>query len=125
MFVTLLALAAGVGLLAYAADQLVIGAARVALIRNIPTLVVGVVIVGFGTSCPELLVSVVAAVAGLSGLLGPGPVVDRSLTVVAVGAALAVSVLAGGAMATCNRLDRWEGFLLVAAYAGIVPLLAG
>lgn len=125
MFVTLLALAAGVGLLAYAADQLVIGAARVALIRNIPTLVVGVVIVGFGTSCPELLVSVVAAVAGLSGLLGPGPVVDRSLTVVAVGAALAVSVLAGGAMATRNRVDRWEGFLLVAAYAGIVPLLAG
>ena len=58
---TVLAIVVGVVLLAYAADQFVLGAARVALIRNISPLVVGVVIIGFGTSCPELLVSAIAA----------------------------------------------------------------
>jgi cation:H+ antiporter len=58
---TLLTLVGGIALLAYAADQFVIGAARVALLRRIPTLAVGVVIIGFGTSAPELLVSSLAA----------------------------------------------------------------
>ena len=64
MAVTVLALVVGVALLAYAADQFVLGAARVALIRNISPLVVGVVIMGFGTSAPELLVSSIAAAGG-------------------------------------------------------------
>ncbi len=51
----------GVAVLAVAADQFVIGAARVALIKNVPSLVVGVVIIGFGTSAPEILVSALAA----------------------------------------------------------------
>jgi len=91
VLLTLLALVVGVGLLAYAADQFVLGAARVALIRNMPPLVVGVVIIGFGTSCPELLVSAIAAagdkpeiavgnivgsnVANLSLLLGVGAII--------------------------------------------------
>lgn len=91
MLLTLLALVVGVGLLAYAADQFVLGAARVALIRNMSPLVVGVVIIGFGTSCPELLVSAIAAagdkpeiavgnivgsnVANLSLLLGVGAII--------------------------------------------------
>ena len=64
MALTITALIGGVALLAYAADQFVLGAARVALLRRIPTLLVGIVIVGFGTSSPELLVSVLAAADG-------------------------------------------------------------
>jgi len=64
VLLTLLALAAGAALLAYAADQFVLGAARVALIARISPLVVGVVIIGFGTSSPELLVSAIAAAGG-------------------------------------------------------------
>lgn len=64
MLLTVLALVVGVVLLAAAADQFVLGAARVALIRSISPLVVGVVIVGFGTSAPELLVSGIAAAGG-------------------------------------------------------------
>jgi cation:H+ antiporter len=64
VIVTIAALVAGVVLLAYAADQFVLGAARVALIRRLSPLVVGVVIIGFGTSSPELLVSAIAAAGG-------------------------------------------------------------
>jgi cation:H+ antiporter len=64
MGTSVLALVVGVGLLAWASDQFVIGAARLAVIRRIPPIVIGVVIVGFGTSSPELLVSSLAAVRG-------------------------------------------------------------
>lgn len=64
MVLALPVLVAGVALLAYAADQFVLGAARVALLGRIPPLLVGVVIVGFGTSAPELLVSAIAAARG-------------------------------------------------------------
>ena len=58
------ALAAGVLLLAWASDQFVVGAARIATIRGISPLVIGVVIIGFGTSSPELIVSSLAALRG-------------------------------------------------------------
>lgn len=91
MLLTLGAIAVGVALLAYAADQFVLGAARVALIRNIPTLVVGVVIVGFGTSAPEMLVSTFAA-AGGEGEIAIGNIVGSNLAnlslVLGVGALL-------------------------------------
>jgi cation:H+ antiporter len=53
--------AVGLVLLAKAADQFVLGAARIALVLRISAVVVGAVVVGFGTSAPEMLVSGVAA----------------------------------------------------------------
>lgn len=64
MLLAIVAVLCGVAVLAWSADQFVVGAARVALIRKVPALVVGVVIIGFGTSAPELLVSVIAAAGG-------------------------------------------------------------
>jgi cation:H+ antiporter len=55
------AVAVGVVLLAVAADQFVIGAARLAGILRISPVIIGAVVVGFGTSAPELLVSGLAA----------------------------------------------------------------
>ncbi|MDX1450709.1 MAG: calcium/sodium antiporter, partial [Acidimicrobiia bacterium] len=60
MSVALVAIVVGVLVLAWSSDQFVLGAARVALLRNVSALVVGVVIVGFGTSAPEMLVSALA-----------------------------------------------------------------
>jgi len=62
--VAIVGLGVGVALLAWASDQFVIGAARIAVIRRVAPIVVGVVIVGFGTSSPELLVSASAAASG-------------------------------------------------------------
>jgi cation:H+ antiporter len=64
MVMALAAVVAGIAVLAISADQFVVGAARVALLRRVPSLVVGVVIIGFGTSTPELLVSALAALRG-------------------------------------------------------------
>ncbi len=49
-------------ILYYAADWLVSGAARLAQKYRVPPLVIGLTIVAFGTSAPELLVSVTAAI---------------------------------------------------------------
>lgn len=140
LFVSLAALIGGIGLLAYAADQFVLGSARVALIKRVRPLVVGVLIVGFGTSAPELLVSVLAAAGGepaiaignivgsnlanLSLLLGVGavlvPLVVDSRTVrreasLAVGASLVfLGVVQGGGITSL------EGGLLLALMIGVV-----
>lgn len=61
---TWLLLAAGLVLLIVGADLLVKGAARLAASFGIPTLVIGLTVVAFGTSAPELAVSVKAAFSG-------------------------------------------------------------
>ena len=63
----LLAIAAIIGgfvLLVWAADRFVHGAAATARNLGISTLVIGLVVIGFGTSAPEMLVSATAALQG-------------------------------------------------------------
>ena len=59
-----------VGLLAivFGADFLVDGASAIARKLKISEFVIGLTIVGFGTSCPELVVSVTGALAGNSDI---------------------------------------------------------
>lgn len=65
---TWLFLAIGLVLLVVGADLLVKGAARLAASFGIPTLVIGLTVVAFGTSAPELAVSVKAAYSGQAEL---------------------------------------------------------
>ena len=51
----------GLGLLAFGADRFVDGALSLSVRFGISPMVVGVVVVGFATSAPELLVSTIAA----------------------------------------------------------------
>ncbi len=62
--IALLELAAGFVLLIWAADRLVSGASALARNFGVPTLIVGLTIVGFGTSAPEMLVSAMASLRG-------------------------------------------------------------
>ena len=140
MFLSLIALLGGVGLLAYAADQFVLGAARVALIKKVRPLVVGVLIVGFGTSLPEMLVSAIAAagdqagiaignivgsnLANLSLLLGVGAVlvplvvdsrtVKQEATLVLGASIIFAGVVQGGG------ITPFEGGLLLALMVGVL-----
>jgi len=59
---------AGLALLTVAADQLVLGAGRLAERFGISAVVVGVVVIGLGTSMPEFMVSGLAAARGDGGL---------------------------------------------------------
>lgn len=61
-------LAAGIALLLFCGDLLVRGAVALAVRLNIPAIVIGLTIVAFGTSAPELVVSLRAALAGAPGL---------------------------------------------------------
>ncbi len=61
-------LAAGIVLLLIGGDVLVRGAVSLAVKLDIPTLVIGLTIVAFGTSAPELVISLRAALAGSPGI---------------------------------------------------------
>jgi len=75
---SLIFVAAGIALLSYAADAFVDGAARLAVRFDISPVIVGAVIVGFGTSAPEMLVSGLAA--GRGDLdLGVGNVIGSNV----------------------------------------------
>ncbi len=68
MLVQILYAAAGLVLLTFAADHLVLGSSRLATRLRISPVVVGVVVIGLGTSAPEFLVSGVAAARGDTGI---------------------------------------------------------
>jgi cation:H+ antiporter len=68
MFLSVLLLLAGMGLLFWTGDVLVKGAVGLAENLGIPQLVIGLTVVAFGTSAPELFISVQAALAGQSGI---------------------------------------------------------
>ena len=58
------ALIAGLVLLLWSADKFVDGGAASAKHLGVPTLLIGILIIGFGTSAPEMLVSLIAALDG-------------------------------------------------------------
>lgn len=61
---TLLLLLVGLGLVVLGADWLVDGASSIARRAGMSQFVIGLTIVGFGTSCPELVVSLTGAIEG-------------------------------------------------------------
>ena len=68
MVTALLAILFGLALLLWSADRFVEGAASTARHFSVPPLLIGMVIVGFGTSAPEMVVSALAASQGNPGL---------------------------------------------------------
>ncbi|MDP2404729.1 calcium/sodium antiporter [Hydrogenophaga sp.] len=68
MLLPSLAILAGLILLVWSADRFVAGASATAQHFSVPPLLVGMLIVGFGTSAPEMVVSVLAASQGTPGL---------------------------------------------------------
>ena len=68
MLLPSLAIIAGFILLAWSADRFVLGASAIARNMGISPLVVGLTIVAFGTSFPEMLISGIAAWEGNPGL---------------------------------------------------------
>ena len=62
------AIISGLALLVWSADRFVDGAAATARHFGMPPLLIGMVIVGFGTSMPEMTVSVLAALQGNPGI---------------------------------------------------------
>lgn len=68
MLLSIVMIVIGLAILVWSADLFVDGAAAVALNLGMSTLLVGMVIIGFGTSAPEMSVSVLSAMQGNPGL---------------------------------------------------------
>lgn len=64
MWLAIIAVLVGLALLVWSADKFVEGAAGTATHAGVPPLLVGMVIIGFGTSAPEMVVSALAAFDG-------------------------------------------------------------
>ncbi len=63
-----LAILAGLVVLIWSADRFVLGAASLARRYGMPPLLVGMLVIGFGTSAPEMIVSALAAFDGAPGI---------------------------------------------------------
>jgi cation:H+ antiporter len=63
-----LAFIVGLALLVWSADRFVDGAAAAARHAGMPTLLIGIVVIGFGTSAPEMVVSAISSFQGNPGL---------------------------------------------------------
>ncbi|MDX9894929.1 calcium/sodium antiporter [Desulfofustis limnaeus] len=68
MIIPFLAVICGLALLVWGADRFVEGSACTARYFGMPPLLIGMVIVGFGTSAPEMVVSALAASQGNPGI---------------------------------------------------------
>ncbi len=68
MITSFFAIAVGLVLLVWSADRFIEGAAATARYFGMPPLLIGMVIVGFGTSAPEMVVSALAASQGNPGI---------------------------------------------------------
>lgn len=68
MWLAVAAVVAGLIVLVWSADRFVDGAATTARYAGMPSLLIGMVVIGFGTSAPEMVVSALAAADGNPGL---------------------------------------------------------
>jgi cation:H+ antiporter len=140
MLLPTLAVLAGLVLLVWSADRFVDGAAATAHHFAMPPLLVGMLIVGFGTSAPEMVVSVLAASQGSPGLalgnawgsniLNMGLIlgITAMITPIAVQSTVLRKelplLMAVTALSTLlvwdGLLTRWDGFALLAVFGGLI-----
>jgi len=117
--IDILRIIAGLVILIVAADRLVLSAVRIAKVFNVSVVVIGAVIVGFGTSVPEFVVSAMAASDGQTGLAMSNIVASNTANVTLVlGSAALVAVLT-----TKANVVKREGILMLSAVAILAIVL--
>lgn len=79
MLISALTVLVGLVLLIWSSDKFIDGAASIARIMGISPLIVGMLIIGLGTSAPEMLVSAAAALQG-NPALGIGNAIGSNIT---------------------------------------------
>jgi cation:H+ antiporter len=109
----------GLVLLATAADRFVLAAARLSKLWGVSPILIGALVVGMGTSSPELLVSVLAALSGEVDLAVGNAVGSNVANVTLVlGATALLAPLTGNL-----RVLRREGILMFIAVSGFAAAL--
>ncbi len=140
MTLALIAILGGFVLLIWSADRFVDGAAATAKHLGMPSLLIGMVVVGFGTSAPEMVVSAMASldgnpdlalgnaigsnivniglILGITALISPisvhSNIVRKELPLLTLIGGLVGFILLDGA------LTRFESLLLLTGFIGLV-----
>ena len=140
MLLAVLALVFGLTLLVWSADRFVDGASAAARYGGMPPLLIGMLVVGFGTSAPEMVVSAMAAadgnpalalgnaygsnitnialIIGLVALLSPIKVNSQVLKK-EIPLLLAITLFAGWQMFD-HQLSRVDGWCLLGVFAVVM-----
>lgn len=118
--ISILAIIGGFILLVWGADRFVHGAAATARNLGVSTLVIGLTIVGFGTSAPELLVSAMAALSHNSGL-AVGNAIGSNIT--NVGLVIGVTAIISPLVVNSSTLRREFPLLFLVMLLSLLLLL--
>jgi len=143
MLMSIAAVMVGLAILVWSADHFVEGAAAIAHRLGVSNLIIGITVIGFGTSAPEMLVSVMAAlenipdiaignavgsnvaniglILGVTALLVPVPVTAGLMR--AEYPLLAVATLALVACLYDLQLTGFEGVILLTLLVGTMGLM--
>jgi len=116
---TLLQVVGGIALLALGGEGVIRGAVGIARRIGVSELLIGLILVGFGTSTPELLTSVRAAVAGAPGIAVGNVVgsnISNSLLIIAIATLVRPIAVSPAAI----RRDGWTMLLV----SGLLVALA-
>lgn len=146
LFKAVLAFLAGMGLIIAGGTVLIDAAVAIAAALGVSDTVIGLTIVAAGTSFPELVTTIIAAIrkhsdlalgnvlgsniyniffiGGVTGMVAPGPIpadiMSKDLYVLAAASAIAIIFAFTG-----GRLGRVEGGLLLSAYVAFILVTAG
>ncbi len=119
MHLSVVMLLGGLVILAFAADRFVVAAARLARLWGLSPLLVGALVVGMGTSAPELLVSALAAIDGdLNLAIGNAVGSNVANVTLVLGVTAMFTPLVGSA-----RVLRREGVAMLLAVSSMAVLI--
>lgn len=140
MILPIVAVVLGLGVLVWSADKFVDGAVGIARFCGMSTLLIGMVIVGFGTSAPEMVVSAISAmqnapelalgnaygsnianialILGLTAVISPVIVVRKALVrdLPVLIAVTAVAIF----QAMDGSISRLDGIVVLLVFAGVM-----
>lgn len=122
LWISFLAILGGFMLLVWGADRFVTGAAATARNLGVSPLIIGLTIVGFGTSAPEMLVSAMAAWAGNPGI-AVGNAIGSNIT--NVGLVLGLTALISPLAVKSETLRREFPILFAVTTLVLILLLDG
>lgn len=143
MLLNILGIIAGLVLLVIGADRFVQGSADTAKYLGMPPLLIGLIIVGLGTSAPEILVSSIAAIQGkteiaIGNALGSNianiglvlgttvvyrPLLIRSKTLKREYLIMLLAFVATAIILSDSELGRFDGLILILCLLGSIILL--
>lgn len=115
-----LVLLAGLALLVWSSDIFIDGAAATAVHLKISPLIIGVVVLGFGTSAPEILVSILASFDNSPGL-AVGNVIGSNIA--NIGLVLGITAIISPIVVKSSLLKREFPILLAVSILGLLLLL--